>query len=668
MYYVEKCRGVYYMYNVWVPVMNRKLSDKNKRKLIEQLKRLNPEMIMLVFNRVLWDENDRTKEKDIFLENKGFIESAGFKVGAWLAPTIGYGTPKNEHDNNAPFTHLKKLDGNDVGDAYCPLDERFVEDYCKLMKQIALTGVEAIMFEDDFTFTGGKVYPATISSCCCDKHMELYQSMLGEEVKREDLSDLIYKKGPNKYREIWFKMQAQVFKDFCAKIEKETHSVNPNVRIGLSANSSSYIQEGIGIHELAHIIAGNTKPFIRMTGAPYWQNLPLYSTNIDAIRVQTQWCGEGIDLYSEGDTFPRPRHWVPSAKLEMYDMIIRADGRSAGTLKYMIDYNSSADYETGYIDRHILNKPAYDEIEKRFKGDTVGLHVFEYPELLKTLEFGEDYPIEKYGSYGFLPLTSQFFVGDNSIPTTYQNTGDAALVFGENANYIDDEMLNNGLILDAHAAKILHNKGIDVGLKSYKRCESPKAEIFFDYDEQVVASTKPDSVFYEFDLKDTAIISSIFFCTPPGLGIVPSVDNVYDYFNFPACYFYENSNSQRFMVYSFTALTCTVGAEGWSAGVFRSYTRQKQLTDGIKWLQKGRPLPAMCMGNPELYILCKRNGNELTVGMWNIFPDSVLNPVIQLDGNYSSIDCFNCNGKISEDKVILDREIPAYGYCFFTVK
>lgn len=350
----------------------------------------------------------------------------------------------------------------------------------------------------------------------------------------------------------------------------------------------------------------------------------------------------------------------------MYDMIIRADGATCGTLKYMLDYNSSADYETGYIDRHLKNSEVYAEIENRFKGTTVGLRIFEYPELLKSLEFSQDYPFERYQV--FLPLVSQLFTGDNSLPTTYTDCGGASLVFGENANYIDTSMLSNGMILDAAAAKILSKKGIDVGLEEYSRTDSPTSEFFNEYNEQTTATTFDGSVFYNFKLKPSAKVLSQFFCTPRGLGVIPSLENINSYRHFPACYIYENSNAQRFMVYSFSAQTVIVGNEGWASGVFRSYTRQKQLADGIKWLQKGKSLPAMCFKNPQLYILCKRNGNELTVGLWNIFSDSVLNPKIELDGNYSELDCYGCSGKIEGNSVILNNDIPPYGYAFFTVK
>ena len=122
------------------------------------------------------------------------------------------------------------------------------------------------------------------------------------------------------------------------------------------------------------------------------------------------------------------------------------------------------------------------------------------------------------------------------------------------------------------------------------------------------------------------------------------------------------------MIYAFAAQTVLVDNKGWNSGVFRSYTRQNQLIDGIKWLQKGKGLPAVLPKSPELYILCNESENSLSVGIWNIFPDEVLNPEIILNDNFTLIDCFNCQGEIVGNKVKLNAPIPPYGFAFFTVK
>jgi len=170
--------------------MNKKLTDERKEKLLIQLKRANPDIVMLSYHRSLFDKYEKINEKEIFCENKAFLEEAGFTVGAWLAPTLGYGSVEELNDNNTPYIHLRKFDGTDLKSAYCPLDDRFVEDFCDLIKDIASTGVYAIMFEDDFTFTGGKA-TANNPSCCCELHMKKFSEILGEDIKCEDLLDLI---------------------------------------------------------------------------------------------------------------------------------------------------------------------------------------------------------------------------------------------------------------------------------------------------------------------------------------------------------------------------------------------------------------------------------------------------------------------------------------------
>jgi hypothetical protein len=90
------------------------------------------------------------------------------------------------------------------------------------------------------------------------------------------------------------------------------------------------------------------------------------------------------------------------------------------------------------------------------------------------------------------------------------------------------------------------------------------------------------------------------------------------------------------------------------------------LIDGIKRIN-GKGLPAVCPGNPNLYILCKKDEKSMAVGMWNLFPDCVIDPVIELDEAYTSIDFYNASGSIDGKTVHLDKDIPPYGFVLFTV-
>ena len=73
--------------------------------------------------------------------------------------------------------------------------------------------------------------------------------------------------------------------------------------------------DGATVQELAYAAAGDTNPFVRLTGAPYWarENNTL-SAVIESNRMQLGWFKDsGIEMISEGDPYPRPRSRIPAA-------------------------------------------------------------------------------------------------------------------------------------------------------------------------------------------------------------------------------------------------------------------------------------------------------------------------------------------------------------------
>ncbi|MBQ1988467.1 MAG: hypothetical protein II234_01000, partial [Clostridia bacterium] len=93
----------------------------------------------------------------------------------------------------------------------------------------------------------------------------------------------------------------------------------------------------------------------------------------------------------------------------------------------------------------------------------------------------------------------------------------------------------------------------------------------------------------------------------------------------------------------------------------RSYAMQNLLFDSIAKL--GSPVVAGCKGNPDLYILCREDEKELSVGLWNFFADSIENPVIELAGDYSFAEFVNCNGKMENGKITLSK-LSAFEFAF----
>ena len=129
----------------------------------------------------------------------------------------------------------------------------------------------------------------------------------------------------------------------------------------------------------------------------------------------------------------------------------------------------------------------------------------------------------------------------------------------------------------------------------------------------------------------------------------------------PLCYRYENADGQRFLVYLFDAMSLHK-----DSGLLQGYLAQAAATAGVEWISQ-RPLPAKCQGHPQLYLLCKRDGKKLTVGLFNCHADSILAPVVTLDKCYQKLICLNTNGKRTGNTVTLS-ELPAYSFAAFAVE
>lgn len=673
------------MYQMWIPVYNREWNEKQRAELVSLLREAKTDLVLLVYSRVLTDDAMRARETEMFVKNRDFLRDAGFSVGAWLGPTIGYGAAFfADGDAAERFTHIRALRASATDDgsasyphgkrpgempgAFCPSDERFVAEFLKTLSAVIGTGVDVIMFEDDFTLGGGKFFDDV--GCACDAHIAAFCRRIGKQMTRREIADAVFGGGKNPYRDLWIKMQRETLEDFVRKIERTAHTQNPAVRIGLSANGSSYEMEGVEIDKLARIVAGNTRPFIRLTGAPYWTQSLTAAPAIEAVRMQTHFCDGGeIDLITEGDTYPRPRHWVPSALLEAYDMILRADGRSHGILKYMLDYNASPSYESGYIRRHVKNEAHYAEIARRFsKGRAVGIELYERTMTFRDRIFDEDTPIESFrlACGGYMPLAEQWLLADSSLPITYAEGEGALMVVGENAQYVSEALLKErGAILDIVAAKRLMARGIDVGIERLTRAPVPFGMYFHATEDYTLASLPEGSVIYDVIPKAGAAVDSDFVFCPSGLGVLPT-QGLEECRRIPAVMRYENGDGMRFAILTFIPET-VVTRNAWTPGIYRNYRMQETIAALYAWTSK-KPLPAMCYGAPHLYILAKRTEDgSLAVGLWNLFPDPVDSPVIHLDRAYASVDLYHATGALDGDCVRIDGELPPYGFAFFTV-
>lgn len=628
------------MYTVSVPISMETVNETSLPRFGQLLLKMGAQRVFLCnIGEVYLDTCMLYTQPGTLSRAMAYLKELGLEVGVWVNG-FGHGAllAHQTEKDVGHFTPVEDAAGRSAPVCFCPLNEPFRGRYLRGMTALAALKPDIIMIDDDMRFHMRKGYFSL--GCFCQKHLAWYYDLLGEEVPRSEIEERIFTGAPNPYRQAYLHMMGKTLLDFAADLRAVVDQVDPNIRLGCSICTAMWDSSGTDVLALARTLAGATRPFARITGAPY-HNVNIIPI-IERSRQQCAWGKDsGVELFCEGDTYPRPRTNVPARTLELFDFAMACDGSSDGMLQYVFDYTHDLSYEEGYVRRMIRNRPVREAAAALFAGKWAdGVEVYDVMHKLADWHLPEtlsDNTVQWIQATPSKGLAADVLCR-NSIPTAYEETGMPVLVFGENGRHIPLEKLGNGAILDVTAAELLQSRGVDVGLLGTAPGSS---EEHFSACNQTVRGVGAEAkVAMETAGQAESLYSS---------GV--------------ASYRYENSSGQRFFV-----LGCRFYAPGFVANTnyLCSWARRQQLQTVIPWLC-GRTLPAVLDDAPETELLVRRDENSMAVAVLNIYYDEIIDPVIRLDKAYSHLTCINCTGRLEGDRVLLDT-IPPYGFAAFQVR
>jgi len=618
-------------YKVSVPVMLRLFKGEYREKAVKELKSIGAERVFLAIGFYLKNPDKRQKMLEELKDAVSYLKKQGFEVGVWMWSVI----VKEEND----YRKLTDLAGN-PSDAYvCPTDEDFVRFAEGFVADVADCNPDLIMFDDDMRYNYADL------GCSCSEHLARFSDAIGRKVTHKDVQELCFIGKPSPERAAWLKVNGDVLREFAKRLRNAIDSVNPDIRCGYCTSDSSWGLDGFSADELARILAGKTKPFLRLFGAPYWKAHYGFSLAhvVENERMAASWLKDsGIENMSEGDVYPRPRYAIPASHLECFDTVLRADGNTDGILKYSFDYTSGMDSETGYNDFHKANMPLYVELEKHFAGKpAAGVRVYEYPNRIQKADFFDRYDSDYVHRYCFDSHAGKI-LGACGIPMCREGEGMPGVCFGENARLLPESVLDNGLILDLNAAKILSERGIDTGLEAIIGKYTPGQEVFSDGDAVKIWGANG---IYAIKVKEGAVVDSKYVSKEDYS--LRSFDSTEEY---PSAYFYENAKGQRFFVMVFDSVFCEKTA-------YRSYAKARQLIRAAEYVGR-KSLPAKCTPSPDAYLMCKKDEKSMSVGLWNMNEDKILNHEIETDKEYKNVRFINVSGTVNGNKITLSTVYP----------
>ncbi len=620
------------MYKLSVPFMHEQIDHYGAEPFVKTLKELGADIVFLALDCYQLDQAKREKVFASLKENVPIFQKAGFAVGVWVWTFM----VREKND----YVHITAPDGRASRDQVCPSDKDFCAFSYDYLQNIAKSNPDMILFDDDFRYG----FIDCGLGCTCKNHRAMMENILGEKLPEGDLSRLVFSGGKNKYRSAFLEANGHFFREFARQSRAAVDSVNPEIRLGLCSCMTTWDFDGVSTAELARILAGNTRPFCRLIGAPYWSVGKAWGNRLQDVieleRMESSWCGDDIEIFSEGDCFPRPRFTCPANVLEGFDMALRASGATNGIHKYTLDYTSDVEYEQGYNKKHLRNQAIYRQIDKCFDQKTpVGIRVYEH--MTKFEEMDVPYYHEGKSSVQDMFFShSARLLAAQTIPAVYKGLGTAGIAFGENAKYLDEGALDNGLILDLSAAQILQRMGVDVGLQETGELYAPAKEYFPAQKRYITLNGRPTR---EITVKEGAVIQS-FFVSGEKRAI--------------GSYSYENASGQKFLVFAFDGYNM-------SEHTFKQYSRGEQIENWIASI--GKKLPASMHGNPDCYMICKEGETGKAVWIGNFFADECMNTTVVLDRAYQEIEFINCSGKLSGCKVEIDAIAP-YASVGFEVK
>ncbi len=641
--------------DIFIPITSER-PESEWETFAAELKASGASRVFLALTRLPFADGElRRSMLESVKKQIAFFEAKGFEVGVWTM-SIGFGGVTVAYNKKSAegLTRIRSIMGRELDDALCPLDKNFTKYMKATIRDIALTGAKMIMLDDELCLS---VRPGI--GCACELHLNEYEKRIGEQLTLEDIRNKVFVGEPSRYRDVWLDLMGDTLRDFCRALREAVDSVDPNIRMGFCSGYTSWDLEGVSPIELTKILAGNTKPFLRFTGAPYWTPKARFgkqtlATVIETARMQYAWCNDsGVEVFTESDTYPRDRFHTPAAYSELFHLATLASDNMP-VLKYMYDYACEPAYDKGYIAAHTRNLPLINEVSEVFcNKKAVGVRVYEEQRKLQGASLKKT-PIESHAdekilmkNYAF--SSAQMLLTPHAIPTVYEGEGTFGIAFGENAKYLPENVFSKGLILDIKAALILKEKGIDVGIESAE----PKSGTFIELFDGKYPDTDlfDTSEIYSVKLKEGATVLSRAWLNEPLSKDVT-----------PLSYLYENADGARFLVFAFDA-----EAQTDSSSLYWSYARGYQIADCAKWLG-GESLPAVCLDRPHLYSIVKSDGATISAAYFNINPDEIFDAEVVFSNKVKNAEFINCQGKlVSNNKAVIDYVKP-FGFAAVTVE
>lgn len=224
----------------------------------------------------------------------------GIKTGILIQASLGHSYELEP----APFDRYINLTDGKETFTYCPEDERFIDHFCGVLKQLAAEHPDTIMLDDDF-----RLVTRQGLGCACPRHMALFCERTKTKMTREELWEHIHTHQTNDpLSRAFLEIQQESLIRAASRFREAIDEIDPTIQ-GINCTSGDACESVVYTNK---IFAGKGNPtIVRAANCSYAPlSVRRFSNLMRNAAVRTSKLKKhGIDIVlAETDTVPFNRY------------------------------------------------------------------------------------------------------------------------------------------------------------------------------------------------------------------------------------------------------------------------------------------------------------------------------------------------------------------------
>lgn len=385
-----------------------------------------------------------------FSEMKEELKDSGLKIGILVQSLISHGS-RGRAITDADLEKIITSDGK-CEHRFCPLGEKFQEYSRWAINALAATEPDFFLIDDDFRlFLGG-------FGCFCELHLSAFASMSGQKYSLGQLVEILQKDDEESRRIglLWNDLHRSSLIALSKVVRAGIDAADPGIPCGYCTSSEG---EFVFAASIAKVLAGKTKPFVRVNNSHYHEDgYKIFPRRMYNTALQAAYLHDIPEILTEADTFPQHRYSMSA--LALHGQISGSLLNGATGVKLWITRLAEYEPECGVAYRGML---------KRYRG-----FYEELSRILPKVEWhGPSTPFPSLPAPLWNPIESgkQVYttnwvgniLGRMGIPCQFGGKSEVTMLAGREVDFFSDKellgFLGSGLLLDGAAAEKFCKRG-----------------------------------------------------------------------------------------------------------------------------------------------------------------------------------------------------------------